>query len=34
MAGMFNLYALGVVAYILWSMYENYQMSNSKKSKR
>ena len=33
MAGMFNLYALGVVAYILWSMYDNYQKSNIKKQK-
>lgn len=33
MAGMFYLYALGVVAYILWSMYENHQKSNIKKQK-
>lgn len=33
MAGMFNLYALGVVAYILWSMYVNHQKLNSKNSK-
>ena len=33
MAGMFYLYALGVVVYILWSMYANHQKSNIKKQK-
>lgn len=33
MAGMFYLYALGVVAYILRSMYKNHQKLISKKQK-
>ena len=34
MTGMFYLYVLGVVVYILRSMYVNHQKLNSKKSTR